>query len=312
MLTRSNPSGVEACLFRMPARGGRAIWQITNRCNYRCPYCIFGSGAGNSASELSCAEALRVLHELRQWGCCALKITGGEPLMRRDILEIAQRAAGFGWEVDISTNAALITPALAGRIAGAGLAMMHVSLDGPDAAAHEAARGRGTFLPTVRGLNALVAAGVRVRIGCVIFRETETRLEEMVRYSCSQGAAEIVFSLMEPAGRLPVTSPLLAARPLTSTAAEIEALAEAFQGRIAVHHNLRAAGCNGCGAGCPGGRRFLFIDSLGRMAPCTWVAERMPRYRSRDTLKHRTLREILASPPLRTYSQMCAAAGGAH
>jgi AdoMet-dependent heme synthase len=302
----ADASNARSCLFRLPRQGGRAIWQITNRCNYRCRYCMFGSGAQAGESELTSAEALRVLEQLHGWGCTALKLTGGEPMMRSDILDIIERACRLGWEVDISTNASLISAGAARRIAATGLKMVHVSLDGPSAAVHEAARGRGTFLPTLRGLTALLEAGIWVRIGCVIFRDNQERLEEMIRFCAGLGAPELVFSLMGPAGRVSPGSVLLPARPVADLASELDLLAQAFNPAMKIGHNLSPSGCAACSSGCPGGERFLFIDNLGRVAPCTWVAQWMPQHLSMLDLRHHSLSEILVSRQLASYRLACA------
>jgi len=302
MSTAMTRTGCSSCRFRMPDQGGRVIWQITNRCNYGCCYCIFASGSALREHELDTRSAIGALRDLAAHGFRCLKVTGGEPFCRRDLLPMLRSAIDLGFNVDVSTNASLITRAAAAGLRAAGVQLMHVSLDGDRAEIHDALRGKGTFARTAAGLCRLRDAGVRVRVGCVIWRGNEERLAEMCAYCAGLQAHELILSLLEPAGRLPRETPLLARRAHADLAAEIDELRHSHLGGLSIQHNLPpAAGAAACGGCCPGGARFLYIDACGRISPCTWVAEHYPRFRSKAALADAPLSTLLGSGELTAY-----------
>jgi len=283
------------CLFRIPAKGGRVIWEITNTCNYGCRYCIFSSTSRQQKDELDTAQALQVVDDLKAAGFTHIKVTGGEPFMRPDIMDVLRHARAQNMTVDISTNAAYITPEMAQELGTMGLEMVHVSLDGPDEVLQETVRGKRTFAPTLEGLKALTAAKVHVRIGCVLYRDNQNALHRMAEFCYSIGAAEVIFSLMEPVGRMKKGDQLalLCDRPVADIQAEIAVLAKAFAGKISVKGNFaETTKSRKCGT-CPGGDKFLFIDHKGRVSPCTWVSERAPQNIPAATLHTHRLPDIL-------------------
>jgi MoaA/NifB/PqqE/SkfB family radical SAM enzyme len=290
------------CLFRIPENGGRVIWQITNSCNYSCVYCIFSAQKRKIEGELNTEEAMNLLDELKSNNFRHLKITGGEPFVRKDLIQIMRKASELGLVVDVSTNASLITKEKAVEIKDCRVGMVHVSIDG-DEAAHDEVRGKGTFARTVAGVRNLVENGVYVRIGTLIYKKNEHGLEGIVKLVSGLGANEIIFSFMEPVGRMKGDTGLISTRAIPEVKAEIEAIASAYKDRIKVSHSFteKAKPGSGCGL-CPGGTKFLFVDNFGRVAPCTWVAEVHKQYISEKTLKTTALKEILDSGQMKSYS----------
>jgi MoaA/NifB/PqqE/SkfB family radical SAM enzyme len=311
----------EFCLFRIPAEGARVLWQITNRCNYQCSYCIFSSGLHVAPQELNYEEALGVLSQLRQENFTHIKFTGGEPFSRPDFLKILTRAKELGFVSDVSTNAAYLTRDKARALSSCNLSLVHVSLDGADEETHEVVRGPNTFAPTVRGLRHLLEEGIPVRVGCVVHAHNEGSLDAVAHFCLSLGVPEIIFSRMEPVGRLAPGSALVAKSSDETLLAQCKALGGEFGTRLRIvgnfkgtqygdievsrvrqrhitkvssHGSLRQVG-EGSRPGCPGGTRFLFIDSLGRVSPCSWISETSKRYVSETSLKQQPLGTLLSS-----------------
>ncbi len=280
------------CLFRIPRHGGRVIWEITNTCNYGCRYCIFSSTSRPQADELSTAKIYETIDGLKECGFTHLKITGGEPFTRPDLMDILKYARQQNFRTDLSTNAAFITAEVVQELASLKLDMVHVSLDGHTQELQEAIRGKRTYTPTINGLKHLVDNGIYVRIGCVLYRNNQNEMRAITEFCFELGCNEVIYSLMEPVGRMRNRPAMLCDRPISEMKAEIEALRAEFSGRIKVNGNFAETVKEGCGA-CPGGERFLFIDHKGRISPCTWVAERRPTYIAEKTLHDHTLREIL-------------------
>lgn len=291
------------CLFRIPRRGGRVIWEVTNTCNYGCRYCIFSSTSRRDADELDTAKIYETIDGLKSCGFTHIKITGGEPFTRPDLMDILRYARKAGFKTDISTNAAFITPDIANELAGLGLDMVHVSLDGHSQELQEAVRGKRTYAPTMEGLKHLTGKGIYIRIGCVIYKNNQNELRDMASFCAGMGCDEVIFSLMEPVGRMRGRPALLYDRPVAEMQAEIDRIKKEFGGRIRVSGNFAETVREGCGT-CPGGERFLFIDHKGRVSPCTWVAERRPAYVAEKTLHDRSLKDILGDRENRTFRQI--------
>src|SRR5262249_48471331 len=120
-------------------------WNLTRRCNLRCPHCYMEGGKA-AANELTTDECLRVLDELAALGTEMVILTGGEPLLRRDVYEIARAASHDGMWVVMGTNGVLVTDAVVETMIECGVRGVAISLDSIDAARHDGFRGgRGAF-----------------------------------------------------------------------------------------------------------------------------------------------------------------------
>lgn len=294
------------CLFRIPEETGRVLWQLTNVCNYNCRYCIFSSGPERIEGELSFEEICRILAELKQANFRSIKFTGGEPFARKDLISILERAHQLNLQFDLSTNASLIDKRRAIALAKTDPEMVHVSLDGGDEETHDSIRGGGTFKKTLAGILNLTHAGMKLRIGCVVFRNNETKLDSIVGLCHTLGANEVIFSRMQPLGELRGNNALCATRSDASLNIEVEALASTWRNKIKVSGNFQVAASYERPARCPGGERFLFIDNLGFLSPCTWALEHDPKVRTFRSLKETSLNELLGNSVMNDFRAMIA------
>jgi radical SAM protein with 4Fe4S-binding SPASM domain len=114
---------------RLPRVPVTCFWEITDACNLRCIHCEADAGRA-APDELSTDEATRVAEDLAETGCQRVNLTGGEPLVRRDWPDIAQRLSELGISVSIITNGVLVDSASIGRMLDAGVTGLSVSLDG--------------------------------------------------------------------------------------------------------------------------------------------------------------------------------------
>lgn len=294
----------KGCLFRLPQSGKRVLWQITNSCNYSCSYCIFASHPGKIPNELSLQEIIRVLKELKVNGFTSIKFTGGEPFARKDLLDILEHASSCGFNFDLSTNASLINDKVAERIAKLNIEMVHVSIDGPNAEIHESVRGEDTFIKSINGILSLKNSGVTVRVGCVLFSKNENSIEEICMLCKELGVNEIIFSIMTPAGRIEGDTSLCITRPTTELDKEILSVAHKFNPILKVSSNFSSKrGENYC-SNCPGGKRFLYIDNLGRIAPCTWMTQGNNNFFSSSTLREQNLDQLLLDPNMESFKEL--------
>lgn len=283
------------CKFTIPEDGGKAIWEITHQCNYHCSYCIFACNGKKIPGELSTTECFKVIDELVKNGFKYLKVTGGEPFLRGDIIEILDYASKR-MIVDVSTNASLITEEIVEKLNGMSLKMIHVSLDG-NLLEHETVRGINTYLRTIRGLSYLRRSKNKVRIGSVIHKLNENTLEELVDDCENLGADEVIFSIMEAVnGR---GSDYVKTKSCDELDREIKSIKNNGKYKIEVNYNFGDQPNYVCS--CPGGDRFIYINHLGQISPCTWLAEKDSNFISKGSIKDNDFDELLEEDNLKVF-----------
>lgn len=274
------------CKFTLPNNEGKAIWEITHQCNYNCSYCIFSCNSKKIDGELTTEECYHIIDELVLHNFNHLKITGGEPFIRKDILEILKYASER-LITDISTNASLITLEKVELLNQLKLKMIHVSLDG-DKLEHESVRGNNTYERTIKGLEALRKSVNKVRIGSVIHRDNQYDLENLIIDSVGLEADEIIFSIMEPvAGQ---DRSLVKTVPNEVLISQIDELREKYNGQITVNYNFGKQ--PNFVHRCPAGDKFLYINNFGNVSPCPWVLESDKTCITTKSLRDNSLEEI--------------------
>ena len=280
------------CKFTLPNNEGKAIWEITHQCNYHCHYCIFSCNQKKIVGELTKEECFHIIDELVAHHFKHLKITGGEPFLRNNMIEILQYASSR-LIVDISTNASLITPEKVDLLNKIKLKMIHVSLDG-NCIEHESVRGKNTYLPTIRGLQALRNSINKVRIGTVIHLNNENDLEQVILDSCNLCADEIIFSIMEPVGEQDKS--FIKTKENDELISILQQLKKQYESMIEVNYNFGKQ--PQYITSCPAGEKFLYINNFGQISPCPWVSEKNPACISQKSLKDYTLDEVMQEKQL--------------
>ncbi|MFD8497771.1 radical SAM protein [Amycolatopsis sp. NPDC059657] len=170
-------------------------WSPLVRCNLACPYCL----DDKSVRELPQDERLHIARVLAESEVLGVDISGGEPLLLRDLPDLLDVLVANGCAVSVTTNGTHLArraQTLAGRVDA-----IRVSLDGPDSNLHDRWRGRGSFDRAVAGIRASVAYGVPTQIQTVIMRSTtRTSLQETIRLAAALGARGVTFLQMLPIG----------------------------------------------------------------------------------------------------------------
>ena len=278
---------VMECKFTLPEDGKKALWEITHNCNYGCSYCMFACDTKRRDGELTTEECLHVIDELVNNGFKHLKITGGEPFLRKDLVDILEYASRK-MIVDVSTNASLLTDEIVDKLNKIKLKMIHVSLDG-NKEEHESVRGALTYERTIRGLKALKKSKNKIRIGSVIHANNENDLENLVKDSINFKADEIIFSIMEPVeGQDKSLVKTIDNEKLINT---IEGIKDKYQKKIIVNYNFGKQPIYV--KKCPAGEKFLFINNMGFVSPCTWVYEKNKNCISSISLRDNKLVDVL-------------------
>ncbi|MFW5853950.1 MAG: 12,18-didecarboxysiroheme deacetylase [Thermodesulfobacteriota bacterium] len=138
------------------------VWNTTRRCNLKCVHCYAQSTDQSYKDELSTEEGKALIDDLADFGVPVILFSGGEPLMRKDLPELAGYAVKKGIRAVISTNGTLITPEKARVLKEIGLSYVGVSLDGMEAV-HDKFRGvKGAFQAAMDGIRNSQEAGIKV------------------------------------------------------------------------------------------------------------------------------------------------------
>ena len=237
---------------------------VTDRCNFRCVYCMPKEVFGNAyrfmdrKELLSFEEIARLAGTFVSLGVEKLRITGGEPLVRRDLERLIELLAPLGADLTLTTNGSLL-PAKAEALAKAGLRRITVSLDSLDDATFQALN--DVDFPAGRvleGIDAAAAAGLPVKVNCVVKRGVnDGELMALAEYFRGSGHTLRFIEYMDVGHsngwRLDDVVPAAEIVGAIGAAFEIEAIAPAYPGEVA--------------------RRYRYLDGSGEFGVISSVTQ---------------------------------------
>ncbi len=190
--------GVEPNVLSAPLK---VLIEVTRRCNLRCLHCYARSGDTGS-EEMETEEMKSLLEDLVDSGVNYFVISGGEPLVRKDLFELLEHVARLGAEASLLTNATLIDRERAARLRDLGVLKVEANLDSARPEVYDRFRGvPGAFEMTVRGVRALVEEGVPTRLNVTVTRMNVGELEDIVEAAVELGVREVAFVELKPSGR---------------------------------------------------------------------------------------------------------------
>lgn len=138
------------------------VWNMTRRCNLKCVHCYAQALDVEGRDDISTEQAKAMIDDLAAYGAPVMLFSGGEPLVRRDLVELARHATQKGMRAVISTNGTLITKEKAKELKEVGLSYVGISLDGMEAV-HDHFRGvPGAFCKAIQGIENCQAEGLKV------------------------------------------------------------------------------------------------------------------------------------------------------
>ncbi|MBV9610465.1 MAG: radical SAM protein [Acidobacteria bacterium] len=177
------------------------FWEVTKGCNLRCVHCRATATELSSPSDLSTEAALRVVEQISSFANPILVLSGGEPLFRADIFQLARYGTDRGLRIALATNGTLVTKEVARKIVDSGVRRVSISLDGSDAATHDTFRGiPGAFDATLRGFRNLKELGMSMQINMTVTRHNAHQLPALFDLARSIGADALHTFLLVPVG----------------------------------------------------------------------------------------------------------------
>lgn len=184
-----------------PGSGPVVVWNATKTCNLKCVHCYADAETHRFSGELTTAEGQRMIEDLARFHVPALLVSGGEPLVRPDILDLAGYATSLGVRVTFSTNGTLIDEQKAKRMADIGVTYAGISIDGAEAQ-HDRFRGKkGAFREALRGIRNCRAAGIRVGARFTVTGDNVDELESVFRTVENEGIGRLCLYHLVYAGR---------------------------------------------------------------------------------------------------------------
>lgn len=177
-------------------------WETTRNCNLSCVHCRAAATNGPYAGELDTEQGFKLLEEIAEIGKPIIILTGGEPLLRADIFDIAKYGDNLGLRMVMAPNGTLITPQSAEKMAAAGIRRISASIDGATKDFHDKFRGvAGAFDAAIQGIEYVKAAGIEFQINTTITKTNLDQIPKILELAEGLGAVAHHIFLLVPTGR---------------------------------------------------------------------------------------------------------------
>ncbi|MCF7968998.1 MAG: heme d1 biosynthesis radical SAM protein NirJ [Methylococcaceae bacterium] len=192
----------------LPATSGRrrlpgpvVIWNLIRRCNLTCKHCYTTSADINFPGELSTSEVFTVMDDLKSFHVPVLILSGGEPLLRKDIFGIALRAKQMGFYVGLSSNGTLITEDNIDAIDAIGFDYVGISIDGMRETHDAFRRSEGSFDASLRGVRLCRERGIKVGLRFTLTQDNVDDFPGMLKLMEDEDVDKFYLSHLNYGGR---------------------------------------------------------------------------------------------------------------
>ncbi len=266
-------------------------WELTNACNLACIHCRASAIKDPAPDELSTAQARHFVDELVEYKPIII-LTGGEPLLRADVYDIARYASGHGLRVVLATNGTLLTPEIARKLKEAGIQRVSISIDGAKEETHDTFRGEpGAFEGAMRGIDILKKEEISFQINTTITKRNLAEIPGIYDLALELGASALHIFLLVPTGRgeeieAEEIPPQEYERVLNwfydkskGSRIQLKATCAPHYFRImrqrakaeGIKITRETHGLEAMTKGCLGGSGFCFVSSRGDVYPCGYL-----------------------------------------
>jgi radical SAM protein with 4Fe4S-binding SPASM domain len=177
------------------------IWNVCGHCNMTCPHCYAVATKDPSPRDLTTEEALRLIDDMAEAGIKIVIFSGGEPLLRHDLLELIQHAKNRGLYPQLSTNGTYITDTVAAELADAGVGYVGISIDGLPSFNDEYRGMEGGHDLALRGLQNAKAAGMKTGLRITLTARNADHLDPMLKAAREVSANRFYVSHLLYSGR---------------------------------------------------------------------------------------------------------------
>ncbi len=262
-------------------------WNTTYRCNLRCSHCYLDTNAltKQSASELSTQEGFRLIDQMAELNPNLLLIlTGGEPLLRKDIHDLASYASKKGMMVVVGTNGNMIDDDIAKRLKESGVTGIGISLDSVKPALHDRFRGlRGAWDDTLNGIESCRRQGIEFQIQTTVTRENFHEIPDIVEFSYKLGARVFNLFFLVCTGKGQELTDITP-RQYDQALHQLYEIQNKYYGkmmvgakcaphyrRIVYEHDAASPLVRAYAGGCPAATHYCRITPEGDVTPCPYM-----------------------------------------
>ncbi len=178
-------------------------WEITRRCNLHCVHCRSSSELEvKEHPDFSTEEAYRVIDDIVSFSSPVVVLSGGEPLLREDVFDIATYGTEKGLRMCLATNGTLVTPEICKKIKEAGIRMVSLSLDGSSAQVHDNFRQQpGAFEGTMNAAKLFREHGISFLINSSFTKRNQDEIPKVYKLAKEIGATAWYMFMIVPTGR---------------------------------------------------------------------------------------------------------------
>jgi len=177
------------------------FWELTKKCNLSCLHCRAEAEDIDYSGELSTTQARKLIDDISEFASPILVLTGGEPLYREDLFDIAEYAKSRDLRVALATNGTLVDDDIAGKIKASGIDRVSISIDGPDSRSHDSFRGvENAFNGAINGVRSLIKKGVDVQFNTTVTKRNVDHIEDILKLAEKEGVCAHHLFMLVPVG----------------------------------------------------------------------------------------------------------------
>lgn len=272
--------------------GPLVVWNITDKCNLKCNHCYRNSGAANPESAVSNEKSIHLISEIKKLNPPMVILSGGEPLLRKNVFAIMEKCKEAGLKTGLSTNGTLIDEDMAKKIKEIGIDYVGISIDGREIF-HDEFRGlKGAFALSWNAIAYLNCLGVKSGVRFTLTNNNHTDLFYILDKTFKSGAKRFCLYHLVYCGRAGIAMDLPApekekimndffsrAETLCLINADFEILT-ADNPADAIYMMTKTPGNNEAAinrlkgqGGCPAGEKVIYLDSTGEVYPCQFLRD---------------------------------------
>jgi heme b synthase len=267
-------------------------WEVTRSCNLNCIHCRAAASCGPYPGELSTEKCFQLIDNITAEAKPVIILTGGEPLLRPDIFDIASYGTKKGLRMVMATNGTLVDEPITKKMVASGIQRVSISIDGKDAKSHDEFRAEpGAFTGAMRGIETLKSAGMEFQINTTITNANLHQIKDIHKFVLKSGAAAHHIFLLVPTGR----GRNLAEQAITAAdyeetlswfhkqslncSIQLKATCAPHYFRIMRQNKVKGTKPSKkigghfqeSTRGCLGGITFCFISHVGQVQPCGYL-----------------------------------------
>ena len=267
-------------------------WEVTRGCNLACVHCRASAERGPYPGELTTQECFRIMDGVNSINKPVIILTGGEPLLREDIFDLARYGSSKGFRMVMATNGTLITEETIRAMKESGIQRISISLDGPNPETHDAFRKvKGAFEGSLRGIDLAKKGDLEFQINTTITQLNLYLIGDILQLAVDLGAVAHHIFLLVPTGRGKELqdqeiSTLDYEKTLNWFYEQRERVPLQLKATCAPHYyrilrqrakkegkkiTPKEHGLDAMTRGCLGGISFCFISHIGQVQPCGYL-----------------------------------------